>query len=115
MATAEHLKSRDTFSDRHILAARHLDDKVKPGTLRYGLWQAPDIDMTDYDRHVVVDSDLMRIDAIAYKWYEDVSLWWAICLVNNVANAFEDLYVGQILLIPKLAAITDALAKITRE
>lgn len=104
MAT-EFLKSRASFDNRYRLAKVHQDDFVAPGRRRYGVWSPPEIDMTDYDLHLVTSIDVMRIDLIAYKWYGSSSLWWAICWVNEIENPFE-IQPGTVLKIPKVAAIS---------
>jgi len=113
--TPEHLKTRATYDSRYICSAIHIDDFVSPGRRRYGMCEFPDIDLTSYDRHTVVEADIGRIDLIAYKWYSDVRLWWVICVVNNIANVFEDLEVGQTLKIPKRSSVDSALARISRQ
>lgn len=52
------------------------------------------------DYYLVNDTDLMRPDMISYKMYGTVNYWWIICLVNNIFDPFNDLYVGQQLTIP---------------
>ena len=98
-------------SSRYILTETHTDDFVSPGRLRFGLWKPPDIDMTDYDRHTVVESELGRLDLIAYKTLGNSAYWWAIALVNSIANPLSDLVVGQLLKIPKLDAVTAAMSE----
>ena len=95
---------------RHILTAQVNDTITHVGALRYVLWQPPEIDMTNYDRYVVTESDLMRLDLIAHRVYGDSSWWWVIAWVNNVFNPLRDLVVGDVLLLPKMEAISSSLA-----
>ncbi len=97
---------------RYDLTAQRVDDSVKPGTLRNGLWKVPEIDMTSYNRYAVTAADDKRIDMIAYRMYGDVNLWWAIAIVNNIANPLRDLEVGVTLRIPLAAEIARALARV---
>lgn len=115
MATPDFLKTRAATGNRFRLTKVFVDDFVFPGRRRYGLWRKPNIDMSDYDRYVVKESDLNRIDLIAYRMYSDSSLWWAICLMNNLKSAFDDLSVGQVLKIPKFAAISNSFVGSTVE
>lgn len=87
--------------DRYCFTKEHVDSAVSPGRVRYGRWRVPDIDMSDYDRHVITEEHLGRLDLIAYDWYKDVSLWPVIAYFNSIRNPLEDMTVGQILKIPK--------------
>lgn len=98
-------------SSRWLRTPVKLDDRVSPGRLRFERWRVPNIDMTTFDRHTVTQEELGRIDLIAFQWLNDSTLWWAIAIVNNLANPFEDLATGMILKIPKLESITSALAE----
>jgi hypothetical protein len=53
----------------------------------------------------VVGTDLMRLDLIAYKVYEEVKFWWILALVNEINEPFSDLEEGQLLIIPSLLDI----------
>ncbi len=55
----------------------------------------------------VTSADLMRPDIISYRCYGVVDFWWIILLVNDIENAFTDLYEGQILKIPHRLDIYD--------
>jgi len=95
--------------NRYGRTAFHTDTAVSPGTLRMGLWGAPNVDMTGYRRFTVTGRDLKRADMIAYRMYGDVTLWWVIALVNNIANPFRDLVEGTTLRIPRIDAVTKAM------
>ena len=96
--------------NRYTSTAEKVDDLVRPGTLRKKMWRIPEIDMTDYDRYTVTTKDLKRIDLIAYRMYGDVNFWWVVAVMNNISNPLRDLVAGVTLRIPKIAAITEALA-----
>ena len=115
MATPEYLKTRAASGNRYGLTKVYVDSFVSPGTRRYGLWKKPEIDMSDYDRYVVKESDEQRIDLIAFRLFGDCSLWWVLCLVNDIQNAFDGLSTGQILKVPKKEAISNAFAGSTIE
>lgn len=54
--------------------------------------------------HIVTQSDAERIDLIAYKYYDDVKLWWIIAEANKISNPLN-LEVGSTLRIPTLETI----------
>lgn len=96
-------------TSRYLQSDQHLDAVVSPGTLRWGLWQKPDINMSDYDTYVVKDLDQKRLDYIAYLAYGESRLWWAIALVNNIANPLDTIPVGTVLRLPLMSAILESL------
>jgi len=79
------------------------------GKRQYALWKQPDIDMSAFYRNVITESDLQRLDNLAHKFLGDARLWWALALVNNIANPLTDMYAGQVLLVPRTIAVVDAL------
>ncbi len=89
--------------DRYWKTKTYIDDSVSKGRKRYGLWECPDftklpeLELTDdtFFTYRIADTDLGRIDLLAYKFYGDVSLWWVICVVNKIANPLTDMWVGQ--------------------
>ena len=115
MAKSEHLKSRASFKNRYRLTKVYLDTTVVKDRRRYGTWVKPDIDMTSYDRYAVREVDENRPDLIAYKFYNDPTLWWVICQVNGLSHPFDDLTVGLVLKIPKIDNIASAFAGVTSE
>jgi len=38
-------------------------------------------------------------ETISYKYYNDIDIWWLICLSNNILNPFEEINEGNILTI----------------
>lgn len=57
--------------------------------------------------HYVSAVELKRPYLISYRYYGDVRFWWVLCLVNKIANVFEDLKVGDVLIIPSILDIYD--------
>jgi len=98
-------------TSRYRLTPTKIDDLVSPGRFRFETWRVPDIDMTVYNQYTVTEADLMRIDLIAYRMLGSVNFWWAIALVNNIANPIEDLEAGMTLRIPTRDAIAVALSQ----
>ena len=86
--------------NRYVNTRMFLDDGVRPGTLRLGLFRVPTFDLVDATRYLVREKDRGRLDALAYKYYGDPSLWWVIAWVNNIKNQLSDLSNGDVILIP---------------
>lgn len=97
--------------DRYAFTAKKTDDSFRPGAWRYEVWEPPVINMDDYDNYLVKETDSGRLDRIAYEYYRDSSLWWAIAWVNNIKDALANLTPGTILKIPKKEAIVAAFAR----
>ncbi len=55
--------------------------------------------------HRVQEVDIGRLDNIAYQYYEQTEAWWIIMLANNMSDIFNDMYVGQLLIIPSISQI----------
>lgn len=72
----------------------YLDNNVSKFTTKYAVGY-----------YTVKEDDLMRPDLISYKVYRTVEFWWIIAVYNNIADVFNDFYVGQILKIPNLLDI----------
>ena len=53
----------------------------------------------------VVREDVLRPDLISYKVYQNVDYWWLICFVNNIANVWTDIKVGDLYKIPNILDI----------
>lgn len=54
--------------------------------------------------HVVTQADADRIDLIAYKYYDDVQLWWIIAEANRISNPLN-LEIGSTLRIPAIETV----------
>lgn len=54
--------------------------------------------------HVVVQTDVRRIDLLAHKYYGNVDLWWIIAEANHLTNPLF-LEIGQVLRIPALDVV----------
>lgn len=103
------LANRPAVSNRYATTVLAVDDFVAPGRKRYSLWRAPEfaarpeLSLAEgtYDLYTVRQSDIGRLDYVAYRYYGDSQYWWIIALLNGVRNQFSDLTVGQVLKIPK--------------
>jgi len=109
---------RERNQNRHILTRLYLDDgsfrESANKATRFGLWKAPDIDLTGAIQYEVPPNLAGRIDIIAADVYGDPSLWWAIALVNNIKNPFNEVVGCMILVIPQQKAIDQSLSTETR-
>jgi hypothetical protein len=95
--------------DRYKLTATAVDDFVRPGKLRRGCWVCPQLKTRpetpltpeQYELYTVRQDDLGRLDRVAWQFYQDVTLWWAIAYYNSIANPLSDMVVGQAIMIPR--------------
>jgi len=55
----------------------------------------------------VIDSDLVRPDSIAFKFYAQERFWWLILVANNITDVQADLVTGLLLEIPNILDIYD--------
>jgi hypothetical protein len=60
----------------------------------------PNIPLRDDDIYVVTQTG-DRLDTIAYKYYDDQTLWWIIAAANNIHDAAFSVEDGKILRIPQ--------------
>jgi hypothetical protein len=96
-------------ADRYRLTPQRVDDFVAPGRMRYEMWKPPaftaraELDLPDgqFDLYTVSEKDVARLDALAWRFYQDVTLWWVIAWVNNIDNPLTDMTAGMVLQIPK--------------
>lgn len=84
----------------------HTPATIVDGKIQYELWKSnPEFRGTsDYRTHVVRNTDIGRLDLLAYEYYGTPSLWWVIADANDIINQF-DLTLGQALKIPSRALI----------
>ena len=94
-------------TDRYLLTPV-LEDST--GVQFLGRWRPPDIDLSGAGQHVVKETELGRLDFLAYRYYRNVYLWAVIAWVNDIENPLEDMYTGQVLTIPSPSSVQ----KITR-
>ena len=74
-------------TSRYNWSALYVDNKS--GDF-YGTRQPLKLREHDSDTfHVVTDADCKRTDLIAWKYYQDVRLWWVIAEFNNISNPLE--------------------------
>ena len=117
--SSDFLKNRAKIDNRYILTKVYVDDFVRPGKRRYGLWKYPDLthrpelqlDEGTYQQYTVTASDIGRIDLIAWKFYQNVSWWWVIALVNRIQNVLTDISAGDVLIIPNKEYVTGIMEK----
>jgi hypothetical protein len=104
-----HLVSRSVTTSRYAISPVVVDAHLRPGTRRQEVWERLNINLADAQRHVVIVSDLGRLDLISFNEYGTPSLWWVVALVNNIKNQFEDMRVGTTLYLPRIDRINEAI------
>lgn len=57
------------------------------------------IPVSDNDIYIIANEDT-KLDFLAYKYYNDASLWWLIAKANNVGNGTYSVAAGTQLRIP---------------
>ena len=88
------------------------DSIIKEGTRKFDIYTKPEIDTTNiatWVKHRVTDVDYNRIDNISYLYYDRPDFWWAIAIVNEIANPLEDISVGDTLFIPPIEVVQESL------
>lgn len=98
--------------DRYRRTRVYDDETIIAGTRRYGVWRSPRFNVEDVKRHTVTAKDVGHMDLIAKVYYDDETLWWVIAWANRVKNTITDMYIGQQLAIPDLAAIAGAIDEV---
>jgi hypothetical protein len=73
------LKDDDGIIFLNIFRAYEIDPSIFADVLYYNTYE---VDNDDW------------IELISYVTYNLVDLWWALCLMNNIRNPFEDFNVG---------------------
>lgn len=85
------------------MISRYRNNRTKrtsDGRLVYRTKIYPNIPLRDDDIYVVTDiTD--RLDTLAYKYYNDASLWWIIASANNIHDAPLGIKEGLVLRIPQ--------------
>jgi len=60
---------------------------------------------TDYVFYKVKEFDLLRPDLIALRLYGSITYWWILMKANNIEDIWNDLYTGQVLVVPPISDI----------
>lgn len=67
------------------------------------------------DTYITLTEDMIkRPDMISYNAYKTPDLWWVIMEYNNVSDPFFDLRINQMLRIPKIERVLDAINKMNK-
>lgn len=102
--------ARGDYLSRMALTRLHLDkDRAVPG-MRFGVWNRPKIDRSQVlDTYVLTQSDIGRLDNVAYRYYGVEAYWWVLADVNGIKNVFRDMEVGKEIVIPMLESVEKAI------
>lgn len=73
-------------------------------------WNRIDVRPTYADRiHRISEYEIGRLDMIAYNYYGNPMLWWAIADRNNIQFPIDDMVAGREIIIPSIQAIRSAM------
>jgi len=50
--------------------------------------------------YIIVQEDIQRPELLSYKLYQKINYWWIIMKVNNIEDIWNDLEIGQEILLP---------------
>ena len=107
-----YLDNTTNIESRYKFTGMTVDSVIKEGTRKFDIYTKPEIDTTNiatWVKHRVTEVDYSRIDNISYLYYDRPDFWWAIAIVNEVANPLEDISVGDTLFIPPLEEVQKTL------
>jgi phage tail protein X len=100
------------MSNRYAQTKQLKDIDTKKNYLESTIY--PIIKPNDNDLYIISEQG-DRLDLLAYKYYNDVSMWWIIATANNLNDANFFVQPGIQLRIPSdLASISNNLAKINK-
>jgi hypothetical protein len=93
--------------DRHLIGefiANHKDrvTKTPVGTDSYDYFVENINSLFEYDVGYIPPAAAHRPDLISHVFYDTTAYWWLIMLFNNVTDPFEQLNVGDQILIPRV-------------
>lgn len=78
----------------------------------FGLWNRVEVKPSIYDKqHKIAQHEIGRLDLLAYKYYNDVFLWWVIADRNGIMFQESEMKVGQDIVIPALSAVRSAISR----
>jgi len=79
---------------------------VEGGTEYFDIWEPIVFPVSEDDTvYKVTQTDLGRLDVIAYRYYNDPNLWWVIAHVNKIEDIFEEILPGTKLRIPSYSTV----------
>lgn len=100
------------MSNRYTYTKQLKDIDTKKNYLESTIY--PLIKPNDNDLYIISEQG-DRLDLLAYKYYNDVSMWWIIATANNLNDANFFVQPGLQLRIPSdLTSISNNLAKINK-
>lgn len=95
-------------------SSRYIDrelEKNREGKEFLVLRQPLNLEPAEGDIYVTINQELLqRPDLIAYRAYGDRELWWVIYEFNNISDPLFELKLGQIIRLPELQRVQEALS-----
>lgn len=80
----------------------------------FGVWRRVEIpDSVNDSVHIITESEIGRLDNVAFKYYGDSLLWWVIADANSINDPFTDMIAGSEIRIPDIKTVKSALSEAT--
>jgi len=104
MARTIRLEQQSRYKDTNLL-----ENEEKQ--VFYDLWVRPRelVDIKSIQlksvRHRVKADQIGRLDILAHEYFRDTKLWWVIAAVNDLIDPIEEMYAGQVLIIPSIDVV----------
>ena len=91
MAKEIRLKPHSYLVGTPLFQLRDADTGRPSGTYAWGSVVFPEFepDPSD-DVYVTTETDIGRLDLVAYRFYGDINLWWVIAHSNDILDQFSD-------------------------
>lgn len=59
--------------------------------------------------------DLKRPDMLSYRIYGDSQYWWILCKINNIDDVWNDMNIGDDLIVPSISDIEEFYNKVKKK
>jgi len=80
--------------------------KNDDGKFYYGIWKVPKIEQQPDDiSHTIKYGETLRLENLAYTYYNNKLLYWVIATANNIIDPFTELEENQVIRIPNLSYV----------
>ena len=93
---------------------RDTAERTYEGKKCFELWERPfevNFMIENSIHHRVVESEVGRLDLLAYAYFDNVKFWWILAAVNELSNPLRDMFPGQVIYIPNLDDILAMFAR----
>ena len=100
-----------SHTSRYYRTKMHIDDSVKPGAKRLGLWKAPAVSTIGAASRVVSIAEVGVIDNISYDVYQQSELWWVLAQASGIKDVFSEMVTGTMITVPVKRNLFEALGE----